>query len=129
MGAYEEQQKNTFKKVMRGIAISIASIFVLALLVSSVYLVPPGNRGVLVTLGKVAPRSYVNGIGFKWPIISQMVNLDVRTQKFADSTETYTSDIQTAGLRYVFTYELNPANVNVQYETNSGRGPADGYCR
>lgn len=117
MGTYEEQQKNTFKKVMRGIAISIASIFVLALLVSSVYLVPPGNRGVLVTLGKVAPRSYVNGIGFKWPIISQMVNLDVRTQKFADSTETYTSDIQTAGLRYVFTYELNPANVNVLYET------------
>lgn len=41
MGAYEEQQKNTFKKVMKGIAISIASIFVLALLVSSVYLVPP----------------------------------------------------------------------------------------
>ena len=30
------------------------------------YVVPPGNRGVLVTLGKVAPRSYVNGIGFKW---------------------------------------------------------------
>lgn len=110
MGAYEEKQKNTFKKVMRGIAISIASIFVLAVLVSSVYLVPPGNRGVLVTLGKVAPRSYVNGIGFKWPIISQMVKVDVRTQKFADSTETYTSDIQTAGLKYTFTYELNPTN-------------------
>lgn len=41
-------------------------LFVLIMLISSVYYVSPGYRGTLVTLGNVHQTSFNNGIGFKW---------------------------------------------------------------
>lgn len=117
METYEEQSRNTFKRVAKLVAAGVAAIFVVALIISSIYVVSPGHRGVLVTLGKVAPRSYVNGMGFKWPFISRMVEVDVRTKKFEAPGATYTKDMQTADMKFAFTYELNSTNVNVLYET------------
>lgn len=116
MGYYEEQQKRT-KTIVKWSIIGVISLFMLMLIASSIYVVSPGHRGVLVTLGKVAPRSYTNGIGFKWPFISRMVEMDVRTKKFEAPGATYTSDMQTAEMKFAFTYELNPTKVNVLYET------------
>lgn len=87
------------------------------LLFTSFYIVSPGHRGVKVTLGKVEQRSFANGLGVKWPFISKVIQMDVRTQKMAEKTTSYTSDVQTAVLEYVFTYDLNPETVHVLYET------------
>ena len=67
--------------------------------------------------GKVDQKSYVNGVGFKWPFISSMIEMDVRTRKMTEKTATYTSDVQTAELEYTFTYDLNPESVHILYET------------
>lgn len=87
------------------------------LVVTSFYIVSPGHRGVKVTLGKVEQRSFANGLGVKWPFISKVIQMDVRTQKMTEKTTSYTSDVQTAVLEYVFTYDLNPETVHVLYET------------
>ncbi|NJM09676.1 MAG: hypothetical protein HC883_01895, partial [Bdellovibrionaceae bacterium] len=47
---------------------TIIGIFVLVvLLVGSTYVIPPGHRGVLVTMGKVSSVFAPEGLGFKMP--------------------------------------------------------------
>lgn len=97
--------------------IGAVAVVVVLLLCFSFYHVSPGHRGVMVTMGKVSPTSYANGVGFKWPFISKMVSMDTRTKTLSGESSTYTSDIQSAEIKYTLTYNLNPANVNVLYET------------
>ncbi len=99
------------------VTLSVLGVVALLLLFSSFYIVSPGHRGVKVTLGKVEQRSFANGLGLKWPFISKVIQMDVRTQKMTEKTTSYTSDVQTAVLEYVFTYDLNPETVHVLYET------------
>lgn len=99
------------------VTLSVLGVVALLLVVTSFYIVSPGHRGVKVTLGKVEQRSFANGLGVKWPFISKVIQMDVRTQKMTEKTTSYTSDVQTAVLEYVFTYDLNPETVHVLYET------------
>ncbi len=105
------------KNWKRIVTLSVLGVVALLLLFTSFYIVSPGHRGVKVTLGKVEQRSFANGLGLKWPFISKVIQMDVRTQKMAEKTTSYTSDVQTAVLEYVFTYDLNPETVHVLYET------------
>lgn len=101
---------------MNKIRVIVILAVVAIMMLGAVYYVPPGNRGVMITLGKVSDHSFDNGIGFKAPFISKMVNFNVKTQKMENETNTYTKDLQTAQIRYVFTYNLISHNVFALYE-------------
>ena len=111
------RHEETSFPVAKAIGFGVLALFVIALLWASFYQIDPGYRGVKVTLGKVEKVSLMNGVGVKWPFISEVVPMNVQTQAFSDSTSSYTSDVQTAGLRYTFTYDLNPENVHLLYES------------
>ena len=115
-GNQKREQKSSFSTYLKWAGLAILAIFLLIVGFSGMYVIDPGYRGVKVVLGKVSQKSYGNGIGFKVPLISSMVPVDVRTRIIADSTETYTSDVQLAQIDYVLTYNLNPENVYVLYE-------------
>lgn len=106
----------TPKRIMKWAGLGIVALILLSVVISSIYSIAPGYRGVLVTLGKVSPQSYTNGVGFKVPFISEMVKVDVRTQKMTGKTANYTSDVQTAELTFNFQYDLVAENVHVLYE-------------
>lgn len=74
-----------------------------------------GQRGVKVTLGKVSPQSYTEGVHFVMPFISKIKNMDVKTQKKNIPTEVYTKDIQQAKITYVINYNLQPENAHNMY--------------
>lgn len=112
---YSEESVSV-KSVMKWVALGVGVLFVVACFISAIYSVEPGHRGVLVTLGKVEQKSYQNGVGIKWPFISSMHEMDIRTKKMQEKTSSYTSDVQTAEMEYVFTYELRPDNVHALYE-------------
>lgn len=115
---YEDRENGiSVKNIMKWVGIGLGAIFFIVMLISGFYSIDPGHRGVLVTLGKVEQKSYVNGVGLKWPFISSMVEMDVRTKKMSEKTSSYTSDVQTAVMEYTFTYDLNPENVHILYET------------
>lgn len=117
---YREEKEKTsvdIKSILKWVGIGIGVLFVIALLFGAFYKIAPGHRGVLITLGKVEQKSYVNGVGVKWPFISSMTEMDVRTKKMTEKTSTYTSDVQTAEMEYTFTYDLHPDNVHILYET------------
>lgn len=75
-----------------------------------------GERGVKVTLGKVSPQSYTEGVHFVTPFISKIHKMDVKTQKSNIATIIFTKDIQQARLEYVINYNLQPENVHKMYK-------------
>jgi regulator of protease activity HflC (stomatin/prohibitin superfamily) len=76
------------------------------LLLNPFALVGAGERGVKVTLGKVAARSYPEGIHLITPFLSHMWTMDVKTLRLNAVTEVYTRDIQQATIDYVVNYRL-----------------------
>jgi len=74
-----------------------------------------GERGVKVTLGRVSPTSYTEGVHFVMPFISSIKNMNVKTQKNNVETSVYTKDIQQAKINYVLNYNLQPENAHNMY--------------
>ena len=75
-----------------------------------------GERGVKVSLGKVSPQSFTEGVHFVMPFISKIHKMDVKTQKSNIATIIFTKDIQQARLEYVINYNLQPENVHKMYK-------------
>ena len=70
-------------------------VFVVVILASSdTYVVPPGFRGVEVTLGKVSPDFKPEGFGFKQPFITRIQPITIRQQTRPMPAECYSSDLQ-----------------------------------
>lgn len=84
-------------------------------LCNPIAIVGVGERGVKITLGKVSPESYVEGIHLITPFISKIKNMDVKTQKTYIETDLYTKDIQQAKISYVINYNLQPQNAHKMY--------------
>jgi len=85
------------------------------LIFNPIAIVGVGERGVKVTLGKVSPESFTEGVHFVTPFISKIKNMDVKTQKKYMETEVYTKDIQQARISYVINFNLQPQNAHKMY--------------
>lgn len=74
--------------------------------------VEPGSRGVRVTLGKVSPTFESEGLKFKAPFITEIVQLSVRQQTEELSTQCYSSDLQQVQATVKILYRI-PENAVV----------------
>lgn len=90
-------------------------LFILFIMCNPIAIVNAGQRGVKVTMGKVSPESFTEGVHFVTPFVSHMEVMDVKTQKSNIITQTYTKDLQQAKITYVVNYNLQPNNVHKMY--------------
>jgi prohibitin 2 len=82
------------RAVARLIGVAIL-IFVAVIMASSgTYVVPPGHRGVEVTMGKVSPVFKPEGFGMKSPMVTTIHPISIRQQTAEDKAECYSSDLQ-----------------------------------
>ena len=89
-------------------------IFVVAVMASgSTFIIPPGHRGVLVTMGKVSPIFAPEGLGFKLPLLTTVVPISVRQQTTISKTECYSSDLQQIDVELRVLYRI-PENMIVK---------------
>jgi prohibitin 2 len=72
----------------------IGVVLIVLLAFSSSYVVPPGHRGVLITLGKVSPVFSPEGLGFKLPFITSVVNVSIKQTTRTVTADCYSSDLQ-----------------------------------
>ena len=93
----------------------LALLIIFLIICNPIAMVGVGERGVKVTLGKVSPESYGEGIHLITPFISKIKNMDVKTQKRYTETSVYTKDIQQAKISYVINYNLQPENAHRMY--------------
>lgn len=87
---------------------------------SSTYIVNPGHRGVLVTLGRVSSESKPEGFGFKPPFISHVEPQSIRQQTAKMETECYSSDLQQVIVQMRVLYRVPPPSVVTIFRDYAG---------
>lgn len=113
--SYDFIPKNNIRKEIAIPLVVILLIIVFIVICNPIAIVGVGERGVKVTLGKVSPVSYTEGIHFITPFISHIRNMNVKTQKNYVETDVYTKDIQQARISYVLNYNLQPENAHKMF--------------
>lgn len=112
--------KKDFKGV-KWIAIGLAAIIIA---LNSFTIVPAGNTGVVMTLGKVSETSYQEGFHLKAPFIQQVETLSNKIQVYETPASAVSKDLQTVSSTIAVNYRLvsdkSPEmykNVGVDYQT------------
>jgi regulator of protease activity HflC (stomatin/prohibitin superfamily) len=92
--------------VLLVILINIFSFFVV---------INPGERGILLQLGTVQ-AVYEPGLHFQVPMITNVVVMDVQTQKSEDTVDAASKDLQSIEGTVALNYHADPANVDKIYQ-------------
>lgn len=98
------------------LAILIVGIIGVMLLISSVYIVSAGERGVLLTFGKPSMDAKPEGIGLKIPIAQSIKIMEVRTQKIETTSDSASRDLQDVQTTIALNFHLKPDSVPRLYQ-------------
>jgi prohibitin 2 len=79
--------------------------------------VDTGHRGLEVKFGKVVSEPLREDLYFYNPFSTDIVQLDCRTIKWNGNSMAYTKDVQQARVDFTLIYNLDPAKVDVVYQT------------
>jgi prohibitin 2 len=110
-----------FKKYM---AIGVVVIIFVVCLLASAFIIPPGNRGVLVTMGKVSQTFAPEGFGFKPPFITHVLPISIRQQTKTTGADCYSSDLQQISIELKVLYRI-PENMVVKIFQEYSGDPFD----
>ncbi|MCS7090466.1 MAG: prohibitin family protein [Verrucomicrobiota bacterium] len=101
--------------------VAAAVLFLLALLgAASSYVVPPGHRGVKVTLGRAADQFLPEGFGVKLPLVTRVVPVSVRQRTVPLRAECFSSDLQQVTLDLRILYRIPEQSVVQIYRQYAG---------
>ena len=98
------------------VAITIFFVGGIALL-SSVFVVPAGQVGVVTTLGKVSKTPRMPGLNFKIPFLQSAHLFNVRTQVVPEDFSTLTKDLQVIEAKATVKYAMKPSEAPRVYST------------
>ena len=104
-------------KKFLGMPLAVLCLLVVFLIMCNPFvMVGPGERGIKVTMGKVQPESYGEGLQLIFPFVQKFRTMDVKTQRNTKTTAVYTKDIQQARITYVLNYNVEPSSVNKLFQ-------------
>lgn len=90
-------------KGVKWIVIGVAAIIVA---MNSFTIVPAGNTGVVLTLGKVSETSYQEGFHLKIPFIQQVEDMSNKIQVYETPASAVSKDLQTVSSKIAVNYRL-----------------------
>lgn len=93
------------------VKIIIISITLLIVGLSSYDTVQPGQRGIMVTMGKTGTEVLGEGPHLKLPFISSIKTMSIRVKKSEDTTEAATKDMQKVIAKIAINWTINPDSV------------------
>lgn len=113
-------QENSFhREVLGWLAIGVMIILAVLLVTAALgswFVIDQGERGVVLRTGKFQ-RVAEPGLGFKWPIVESVVDIDVREGKRVyDKMTSYSQDLQLAEIRVAINYRVDISKVAEIYE-------------
>lgn len=112
----EENGEVSPKKVTKFVALVIGIIVVITLISGSFYKVSAGEKGILLTFGKMSDKTSNEGLHLKFPIGQEVVKMDVRTQKEEVDAGAASKDLQTVKAKVALNYNVNPGRVKEVYQ-------------
>jgi regulator of protease activity HflC (stomatin/prohibitin superfamily) len=101
---------------LRIVAVVVTVIIIIIILVESVVTVQAGYRGVVLYLGAVEDRVLGEGLHFITPFAEQVVQMEVRTQKFQAEASAASKDLQEVHTVIALNYRIDPQQVNKIYQ-------------
>jgi len=109
----EEKQivKMEVKQIVKIVVKSIIGI-VIFITMASFTLVGAGQRGILITMGKVEDRILGEGLNFKFPFVQSVKKVDVKTQKEEVGVSAASKDLQTVTSKVALNFHLEATQVN-----------------
>ena len=108
------------QNIARLIGVGILIFVIVLMATSGTYMVPPGYRGVEVTMGRVTPAPKKEGFGFKMPMITHVEKTSIRQQTKEDQAECYSSDLQQIHIELRVLYRIPESSVVKLYQTYDG---------
>lgn len=102
----ELNRKNSSSKPFRGIKWIAIGIAALVVALNSFTIVPAGNTGVVLTLGKVSETSYQEGFHLKIPFIQQVEDMSNKIQVYETPASAVSKDLQTVSSKIAVNYRL-----------------------
>lgn len=109
MARFEELRKDgTVKRGSVGKLIGLGVTAGVALVVafSSFTIVPAGNTGVILTLGKVSSSSFSEGFHLKLPFVQQVESMSNKIQVYETPASAVSKDLQTVNSNIAVNYKL-----------------------
>lgn len=108
---YEERldmQKHLITKLVSWVVIGI---ILLIIIFGTLYTIPAGYKGVLLTFNKPSEVARGEGLHFKFPIIQSVVKMDTRTTKYEAELTAASKDLQDVSTKIAINYHLSPDSV------------------
>lgn len=103
-------------RVGRIIGLSIAFIFILVTILSSITSVPTGYTGILTTFGRVEENTLNAGIHLIAPW-QKVIKMDNRTQKSESNLQAFSADIQQVDIKLSVNYCIDQETAQTLYKT------------
>jgi prohibitin 2 len=97
-------------------AVVITVIIIIIVMIESVVIVEAGHRGVVLYAGAVENRVLAEGVHFIIPFAEQVIQLEVRTQKFQAEASAASNDLQEVHTVIALNYRLDPNAANDVYQ-------------
>jgi len=101
---------------MKIAAAVITVIIIIVVMAESVVIVEAGHRGVVLYLGAVENRVLGEGVHFITPFAEQVVQMEVRTQKFQAEATAASNDLQEVQTVIAVNYRIDPQETNKIYQ-------------
>jgi regulator of protease activity HflC (stomatin/prohibitin superfamily) len=97
-------------------AVVITFIVIIVVMFESVVIVEAGHRGVVLYLGAVENRVLPEGVHFIIPFAEQVIQMEVRTQKFQAEASAASNDLQEVQTVIALNYMIDPTQANKVYQ-------------
>lgn len=125
MNKIQELNKDgSIKRSFKGVKFAAVAIAAIILAASSFTIVPAGNTGVILTLGKVAETSFSEGFHVKAPFVQQVESMSNKIQVYETPASAVSKDLQTVSSTIAVNYRLVSdksadmyKNVGIDYQT------------
>lgn len=89
-------------------------------LLGSFYVIDPGERGIVVTMGNVPSSASSEGLGFKVPFASSVVRVSVRQQTQELMAPAFSADLQQVNTKLQVLYRIPESSVVQMYREYAG---------
>jgi regulator of protease activity HflC (stomatin/prohibitin superfamily) len=116
-----KKEKVNYTKIIWGVGILLGSLI---LFFGSFYIINAGERGILLTFGKVDISAKGEGLHFKLPIIQKIVKMDVKTLKYEADLTAASRDLQDVNTKIAINYHITSESAPEIYR-NIGINYAD----
>ena len=104
------------KKILGIPLLLLGALICFVILCNPFAMVGPGERGIKITLGKVQPESYGEGLHVVFPVIQKFRTMNIKIQKTSFKTSVYTKDIQQAEIAYALNFQIQPDKANKLFQ-------------